>query len=190
MRSVKPAALRCLSHTEALTAAAAPAPTSHQLVNRQRRVKRQAAKPLPQPLPPWCSSFQKSVDPAALAFLGDAIWTLYVKRRYFMPPKHHSLYHQRVSKHVAAEQQACYYDALATGGRLTEIESELLMWAKAKNGTNFRKRFQSDAQQEQYRKSTGLEALVGYLQLTNTSRLQEVMALVEAAMAKSDASSS
>lgn len=41
----------------------------------------------------------------ALAFLGDTVWELYVRRRFFYPPKKTSQYYEKVMLKVRAEAQ-------------------------------------------------------------------------------------
>ncbi|KAG1658032.1 hypothetical protein FOA52_014344 [Chlamydomonas sp. UWO 241] len=137
-----------------------------------------------------------------LAFLGDALWSLYVRNHFLTPPKHVSKYHQAVGRHVTAEAQAAYYDALLASGKLSSSEAELMRSVAggssppgASGGSKasgagagkqqqqqqqpqqFRKRFASPAHQRVYMKATALEALVGQLHLTDGDRLEEVMGL-------------
>jgi ribonuclease-3 family protein len=42
----------------------------------------------------------------ALAFLGDSVWELYARRRFFYPPSRKDSYFAQVTRHVRAETQA------------------------------------------------------------------------------------
>mmetsp|Transcript_12573 Transcript_12573/g.27145 ORF Transcript_12573/g.27145 Transcript_12573/m.27145 type:complete len:186 (-) Transcript_12573:543-1100(-) len=113
-----------------------------------------------------------------LAFLGDSIWTLYIRGRCLLPPKHITLYHAAADPHVTAERQALYYDQLIAKGLLMAPELQLMQAARTSQSLHFRSRFKDNRQKEQYRKSTAVEALVGYLYMTDQARLQEVMGYV------------
>ncbi|GBF99368.1 ribonuclease [Raphidocelis subcapitata] len=113
--------------------------------------------------------------PVSLAFLGDAVWEMYVRRATFLPPKHHSLYQAAVRPHVSAEGQAAHHDWLACSGLLTASEAALLAWAaRSQDAPRLRSRFAraGAAGEAVYRKATALEALLGWLHLTDPPRLE------------------
>eukprot|EP00879_Flechtneria_rotunda_P026949 GHRR01028799.1.p1 GENE.GHRR01028799.1~~GHRR01028799.1.p1 ORF type:complete len:180 (+),score=37.87 GHRR01028799.1:384-923(+) len=99
-------------------------------------------------------------DPLALAFLGDAIWTLYIRRHFFMPPKHFRRYHEAVKPFVTAEGQASIYDILIAGQQLMQQERDLLTRMRRMKHIKLRKRFDTPAAADAYRKATALEVLV------------------------------
>jgi ribonuclease-3 family protein len=108
------------------------------------------------------------LSPAALAYLGDAVYELHMRAYYLTPPSRMQEYHGRVVKQVRAEAQAnCVRQILP---RLTDEEQTLLK--KGRNAaTGCPKRLSPDI----YRQATALETLIGYLYLTNPPRLQEVL---------------
>ena len=107
-------------------------------------------------------------SPLALAYMGDSIWDLLVKK-YFVT--HSNMqphkYHVEVSKIVKAVNQADYIDQI-----MEELsEDELDVYKRGRNTNTHSKA--KNATMGQYRKATGLEALYGYLYLKgDMERLQ------------------
>jgi len=79
------------------------------------------AHPVWQPLTdiPFPHSPQ-SLSPVSLAYLGDAVFELYVRSRYLFPPRRISDFHRCVVAQVRAEQQAQLLDNLLP--QLTDVE--------------------------------------------------------------------
>ncbi len=120
---------------------------------------------LPHPVP--ISSIQ-TLSPSALAYVGDAVYELYMRSQYLLPPSRIRDYHQRVVSCVRAETQAAFAKALLP--YLTE--DEVRIFKQGRNAaTGHPKRLSLDI----YRQATGLETLVGYLYLTDMERLQEIL---------------
>jgi len=118
------------------------------------------------------------VNPIALAFLGDSVWSLYLRCHHLTPPKNLQLYQSSVRAWVSAEAQAAQFDALMSSGHLTPEEQELLAWVMSCEQVNFRKRFTSTQDMQTYRKATALEALVGYWHLKEPTRLQHMLSYI------------
>lgn len=114
----------------------------------------------------------------SLAFLGDSVWELYVRRCFFFPPKRTSEYYEKVVDDVRAESQERYLEQLLAGPILSDEEKDVIRWGNnAKISTP--KRFsKSGTHGKTYRAATALECLVGFLYLTDMSRLQELMAYI------------
>lgn len=110
--------------------------------------------------------------PAALAYLGDAVYELYVRRSYLTPPKRIEAYHQKVVAQVRAETQAQYLRSLLP--YLTETEQDIL-----RRGRNAASNRPKRLDPEIYQQATSLEALMGYLYLTNPQRLLELLSYLE-----------
>jgi ribonuclease-3 family protein len=111
----------------------------------------------------------KQVSPIALAYLGDAVYELYIRTRYLFPLKRISDYHQQVVTEVRAETQACYLEYLQP--YLTESEQEIVR--RGRNAvTKIPPRRLSP---KVYRQATSLEALLGYLYLQNPQRLEYLL---------------
>lgn len=107
-------------------------------------------------------------SPLALAYMGDSILDLLVKK-YFVTHSnmHPHKYHVEVSKIVKAVNQADYIDQI-----MEELsEDELDVYKRGRNTNTHSKA--KNATMGQYRKATGLEALYGYLYLKgDMERLQ------------------
>lgn len=107
----------------------------------------------------------------ALAFLGDAVWELYIRRTYFHPPKNMRSYHTHVKDSVRAEFQEAMYDTLIAGDLLTDEERDILRWGRNATGTMPNRSISRDS----YRAATAIECLAGYLYLTRPARFYDIM---------------
>lgn len=104
------------------------------------------------------------ISPSALAYLGDAVYEMYVRQLFVFPPQRIQSYHQQVVSWVRAESQAKTLDRL-----LVHLsESELAIVKRGRNAAPQRLR---RVDPEIYQKATALETLVGYLHLTDGDRL-------------------
>ncbi|MGC1309473.1 MAG: ribonuclease III domain-containing protein [Phormidesmis sp.] len=132
-------------------------------------VQQFVAQPLTNTQPGYLSAKEISaIAPVSLAYIGDAVFELYVRSRLLLPAKRIRDYHQQVVAHVKAEQQAHYADILAP--HLTETETDLLR--RGRNATSGRHR---RAAANHYQKSTGFEALIGFLYLSDRARLHYLL---------------
>ena len=117
----------------------------------------------------------KQLSPLTLAFLGDGVYELAI-RRYLveaggsMPPKKlHNLCVQHVRASAQCRAVRYIYD------RLTEEERQIYKRGRNASGVTVPK----NASPAEYRAATGLEALVGYLDLKGeTARLNELIAAI------------
>lgn len=107
------------------------------------------------------------ISPASWAYLGDAVYELYIRSFYLIPPKRSQLYHQLVVAQVRAESQARHLQALEP--HLTSAELEII-----KRGRNATCRCPKRLDPAIYQQATSLETLIGYLYLTDQQRLQEL----------------
>ncbi|MBE9175747.1 Mini-ribonuclease 3 [Synechocystis salina LEGE 06155] len=114
----------------------------------------------------------QSLSPVALAYLGDAVFELYVRCCYLFPPRRIGDFHRRVVAQVRAEQQAQILATLLP--RLTDPEKE---WVR--RGRNAATSTSRRANPELYQAASGLETLLGYLYLRDARRLDELLALIE-----------
>ena len=112
------------------------------------------------------------LSPIALAYIGDAVFELYVRTRFLMPPKRMASYHSQVVTQVRAESQATHLALLMPD--LTEEEKEILRRSRNACATKPRR-----IDRHTYQQATGLEALIGYLHLTDRGRLQELLAKLD-----------
>jgi ribonuclease III family protein len=104
------------------------------------------------------------LSPAALAYLGDAVYELYIRRFYLNPPKRLQAYHHQVVAQVRAESQANHLRSLEP--YLTHTELEVLR--RGRNAASSKPR---RVDLEIYQQASSLEALIGYLYLTDPQRL-------------------
>lgn len=111
------------------------------------------------------------LSPAALAYIGDAVYELHVRTCFLLPPKRIQAYHEQVVAQVRAESQARYLRSLHSC--LTIDELEIL-----KRGRNAAARGPKRVNPEIYQQATSLETLLGYLYLTNSARLAELLSLL------------
>ena len=112
------------------------------------------------------------LSPIALAYIGDAVYELFVRTNLLMPPKRMADYHSQVVTQVRAESQAVHLSVLLP--HLTDSEQEILR--RGRNACVSKPRRLS---RQTYQQATGLEALIGYLHLTNPERLQELFAKLD-----------
>ncbi|MGG6241838.1 Mini-ribonuclease 3 [Nodosilinea sp. AN01ver1] len=118
-----------------------------------------------------------SLSPVALAYIGDAVYELFVRSTFLLPPKRIQAFHQQVVNQVRAERQAQQVQQLMP--LLTEAEQDLL-----RRGRNASSRGPRRVDSQIYQQSTGFEALVGYLYLTNPSRLVELLSALDLSAAE------
>ena len=106
----------------------------------------------------------QSVSPVALAYIGDAVFELYVRMRFLWPPQRIQAFHQQVVCHVKAEQQADYLAQIMP--LLDETEADIV-----RRGRNATSKSPRRLSAKVYRQATAFESLVGYLYITDQSRL-------------------
>ena len=114
-----------------------------------------------------------TINNITLAFVGDAVYSLYM-REYFAlncDAKPYMLT-EACSEAVSAKEQAKKIDTLLNDGFLTEEEIDV--YKRARNAKKANKA--KGATVTDYHKSTGFEALLGFLYLTGREeRLYEIM---------------
>jgi ribonuclease III family protein len=111
------------------------------------------------------------LSPVVLAYIGDAVYELYVRSKLLIPPRRISDYHDRVVTQVRAETQAAYLQRLEPD--LTSEEKEILR--RGRNGVTNKPRRLSP---KIYQQASSLETLIGYLYLTDCDRLQALLSLL------------
>lgn len=108
-----------------------------------------------------------------LAFIGDAVYSLFMREefsvRYAVKPY---VLTEACSEAVSAKEQAAKIDEMLKSGFLTEEEEAV--YRRARNAKKANKA--KGATVTDYHKSTGFEALLGFLYLTGRDeRLYEIM---------------
>lgn len=112
----------------------------------------------------------KTISPVTLAFVGDAVYSLFVRETYTThTDKKSGELSEMTSKIVRASAQAKLIDKVLP--KLTEDEADVF-----RRGRNAKKPSRAKhSTVSEYNKSTGFEALVGFLYLTgNIERLKEI----------------
>ncbi|MEB3314063.1 MAG: ribonuclease III domain-containing protein [Cyanobacteriota bacterium] len=110
----------------------------------------------------------QALSPIALAYIGDAVYELFVRRSFLLPPKRIQAYHRQVVHQVRAEQQSRCLDQLLPC--LTPHEQDIL-----RRGRNASPRGPKRLEGATYQRATGFEALIGYLYLTDPPRLGDLL---------------
>ena len=115
----------------------------------------------------------RNMCPQTLAFVGDGVYSLYIRQKLIIAGnlKGKEL-HASATNFVKAKGQSNFIDKLLP--IFTEREMEVF-----KRGRNFKTQSQAkNASIIDYRRATGLEAVLGYLYLTGqTDRLNEILNL-------------
>ncbi|AKG24019.1 Mini-ribonuclease 3 [Calothrix sp. 336/3] len=121
-------------------------------------------------LSPTVSSLSqvRQLSPPALAYLGDAVYELYVRAFYLLPPQRSDAYHRLVVAQVRAEAQAELLRSLTPHLKDTELEV-------VRRGRNAATGRPKRVNPQTYQQATGLETLIGYLYLTDFQRLMELL---------------
>lgn len=112
------------------------------------------------------------LSPAALAYVGDAVYELHIRLVYLMPPSRLQAYHNQVVAQVRAETQARHLRSLEP--YLTQDELEIL-----RRGRNAAAKCPKRLDPEIYQQATSLEALMGYLFLTDPERLAQILSKLQ-----------
>lgn len=115
----------------------------------------------------------QALSPVALAYIGDAVYELFMRGVLLYPPKRIQDYHRQVVAQVRAEQQAFWAEQLEP--LLTDSERDVL-----RRGRNASSRGPKRVDGAIYQRATGFEALIGYLYLTNPQRLAELLGQIDA----------
>ncbi len=114
------------------------------------------------------------INGIALAFEGDSIYSTYVRKHLIMSgqTKPNQL-HKMATHYVSAKAQANLIQVMLDKQMLTEKEEEI--YRRGRNATSHTKAKNADV--ITYRMSTGFEAVMGYLHMTDQiERLEELIA--------------
>lgn len=115
----------------------------------------------------------KLLNPLTLAYMGDAVLDQHVRQYIVMKlqSKPNRL-HQVAKRYVSAKSQAQTLEVLMDDAYFTEEELDIVR--RGRNAKSYTKAKNTDIQT--YRKSSGLEAVLGYLYLDEQSdRLNELL---------------
>jgi len=108
-------------------------------------------------------------SPAALAYLGDAVFELEARSRNLWPPRKLNALNGAVGVFTCAEGQCAMLERLQEGFAMTEDEQEWLRRGRNASGRGPRR-----LDPKVYRAASSLETLVGYLYLSDRARLEQL----------------
>ena len=113
------------------------------------------------------------INGIALAFEGDAIYSMYILRHLiFQGLTKPNQLHREATKYVSAKAQANLISLMLEEGILTEKEEDI--YKRGRNANSHTKAKNADI--VTYRMSTGFEAVMGYLHMTEEiERLEELI---------------
>ncbi len=115
----------------------------------------------------------KLINGIALAFEGDAVYSLYIRRYLiFQGQTKPNQLHRLATRYVSAKAQAMLIEAMLDGQLLTQEEDAI--YKRGRNAHSHTKAKNTDILT--YKKSTGFEAVLGYLHMTQQiDRLEELI---------------
>jgi len=113
------------------------------------------------------------INGIALAFEGDAVYSMYIRRHLiFQGLTKPNQLHREATKYVSAKAQANLISLMLEEGILTEKEEDI--YKRGRNANSHTKAKNADI--VTYRMSTGFEAVMGYLHMTEAiERLEELI---------------
>ena len=118
----------------------------------------------------------KTINIRALAFLGDAVLSLYIREKLLTSGLNHSDVLQKKSiEYVSAKSQRQILDNLIKDNILTEEELSIVKRGRNNKNDNHPKNTDIIT----YKLSTGFEALLGDLYINNKERLKEILDKIE-----------
>lgn len=114
------------------------------------------------------------INGIALAFEGDAVYSMYVRRHLiFEGQTKPNQLHRLATRYVSAKAQAKLINLMLEENLLTEKEQEI--YKRGRNANSNTKAKNTDI--VTYKMSTGFEAVMGYLHMTEQiDRLEELVA--------------
>lgn len=111
----------------------------------------------------------KQINPILLAYIGDVVFSMYVRLRLLPTSSHVRIVHDLGSKIVSAKFQCLAMQELEAG--LAQDEAMIF-----RRGRNAKSMVPKSASVHEYRMATAFEALLGYLFLEDRQeRLEEFM---------------
>lgn len=113
----------------------------------------------------------RNLNPQVLAFVGDGVYSLYIRHKIVMTEKLTGKeLHARVTNFVKASGQSNFINKLLP----LLSDEELSVFKRARNHKTLSQSKNADI--VDYKRATGLEALLGYLYLSGKSdRLNEIL---------------
>lgn len=125
--------------------------------------------------PASCDVDQMSVTD--LAYIGDCVYELMVRSHTVWPPKRTTDLQNKVVSLVRAEHQAVLVRKLRDNESIQLSPKEVQVLNRGRNGASSRNNRRGDP--AAYQDATALEALIGYLHVTDQARCAEVLRWVQ-----------
>ena len=121
----------------------------------------------------------RSFSPLTLAYIGDAVYDLIIRTVVVeRGNKAANLLHRHAVKYVNAGAQAAIIEALSE----VLTQEELAVYKRGRNAKSHTAA--KNASIEDYRKATGMEALIGYLYLSD--RFERILELITLGLEKAE----
>lgn len=118
----------------------------------------------------------KTINIQALAFIGDAVYSLFIREKLLeLKIENPDLLQKKSVEYVSAKNQAKTLNYLIENSYLTEEELDIVRRGRNNKKENHPKNTDIIT----YKLSTGFEALIGTLYLSNRNRLEEILKLIE-----------
>lgn len=117
-----------------------------------------------------------NINVIALAYLGDSVYEVYIRRMLINKGyvKVDDMQKKAV-KYVSAKGQVEILNKLMDNNILSDIELDIV-----RRGRNYKRSIHpKNTDIVTYKSSTGFEALIGYLYLSDISRLKEILNYIE-----------
>lgn len=117
-----------------------------------------------------------NINVIALAYLGDSVYEVYIRRMLINKGyvKVDDMQKKAV-KYVSAKGQVEILNKLMDNNILSDIELDIV-----RRGINYKRSIHpKNTDIVTYKSSTGFEALIGYLYLSDISRLKEILNYIE-----------
>ena len=108
----------------------------------------------------------KNINSLSMAYLGDAIYELYVRMHLINTIKKVGELQKEATNYVSAKSQSKYLDQMLKENFLTKEEIEIV-----KRARNHKSHASKSTDIITYKKSTGLEALIGYLKIKGNEKI-------------------
>ncbi len=120
----------------------------------------------------------RSLSPALLAHIGDAVYELLIRTHCLLPPRRLQDYHGQVVSLVRAERQSALLKRIQP--LLKDDEQD---WVR--RGRNASSDGPRRIDSMLYRDASGLETLLGYLYLRDPQRLRELLGILASCVSDS-----
>lgn len=117
----------------------------------------------------------RTINVMSLAYLGDSIYEVYIRENLINKYAKVDELQKNAVNYVSAKGQVKILDNLINNNILNEEELDVI-----KRGRNYKRSIHpKNTDIITYKKSSGFEALIGYLYLRDKNRLKEILTYIE-----------